>query len=212
MKINKIKAIIALLSVQISVFAISHKPIEAIGYKLIETEAQFNEIDKSKVPSIVMFSAPWCGPCKQMEPYFNQSAQENPSISFYKVDTSKTSLSKIVDEYEIKGLPTTVFVNKGEEVNRVSGGLRKQDIDREVSIFLENIKKPSVPKATTQAPATKANTQIPVPAPEKQISQSAPMCEKAIVILESDWNKIKKIIEDLKTPEYNELLKSAKPL
>jgi thiol-disulfide isomerase/thioredoxin len=40
-------------------------------------------------PVIVDFSAEWCGPCKMIAPRFEQLAQLNPEIAFYKVDVDE---------------------------------------------------------------------------------------------------------------------------
>lgn len=181
--------------------------IEAKNYKLIETAAEFAEIDKTSKPAVVMFSASWCGPCKMMEPFFDEIAGENPDTAFFKVDTSSkkdaAKMEKIAEDYNVRGLPTTVFVNKGEEVHRTTGGLRKFELNEEFKAFKYKMNKP---ETTTVAPA-------PKPAPiNTQPAPQAKVCKKDIMIPGEDWDKIKEVIQGLNKPEYNKLLTSAREI
>jgi thioredoxin 2 len=81
----------------------------------------FRFIEKTESPIIVDFWADWCAPCRNMAPVFSAVAAESQGIIFAKVDTQDAQ--QISAEAMIRSLPTLVFFNKGQEVNRVSGGL-----------------------------------------------------------------------------------------
>lgn len=70
------------------------------------------------------FYAEWCGPCQQFAPIFNEVSQENPDITFMKIDTEvEQSLSQ---EYEVTSIPTIVIIRNREIVYREAGALSKQ--------------------------------------------------------------------------------------
>ena len=64
---------------------------------------------------IYYFSAPWCGPCKQLAP-----TMERSGLPYQKVDVDNdTELSA---KYGIRNVPTLVKVdNSGNEISRLVG-------------------------------------------------------------------------------------------
>lgn len=218
-KINKIY-----MAILLTLPFVSYK-IEAGSYKPVTTVEEFNEIDRNTKPVVVMFSAPWCGPCRGMEPHFNSVAQENPNINFYKVDTSKPGLDRIADQYGIRGLPTTCFIYNKEELNRVSGGLSKRDLVNELNNFMNSVKKcqelekKPIQKKETVKPiinARKIETEknidnLTKKAPEKATKKAIEVKKEQMVqMTEANWNKIKEILEGLNKPEYKELINNVK--
>ncbi len=87
----------------------------------IISESEFDEkVLKSPIPVMVDFYADWCGPCKMAEPVLEELMEENAGkvgIVKMNVDNSPT----IPPKYSILSIPTTVMINKGEEVGRQSG-------------------------------------------------------------------------------------------
>lgn len=72
-------------------------------------------------PIVIDFWATWCGPCRVIGPIF-EKISETPAgekIDFYKVDVD--TQEKIAQEVGIKAMPTFVFFNKGQPVNKVLG-------------------------------------------------------------------------------------------
>ncbi|WP_286266638.1 thioredoxin TrxC [Thalassotalea atypica] len=83
-------------------------------------------IEKNDLPIIVDFWATWCGPCQQMAPVFNDMAKTSSTILFAKVDTEQAQ--KISADANIRSIPTLIFFFRGEEVDRVSGGLSEMQM------------------------------------------------------------------------------------
>lgn len=111
----------------ISLIAASIAPIHA-SLIMIESEEQFNKIVNADTPSIVVFSAEWCGGCKALKEPF-QKVVDNPAfkdVTFAKVDVDKhEGLSK---KYNIRYLPTIYFMQAGQKKNELIGRESEQRI------------------------------------------------------------------------------------
>ena len=67
---------------------------------------------------ILFFSAPWCGPCRQMKTMLNESIQNELNMEI--IDISK-NMDKAT-EHKVMNVPTFVVLEDGKEVSRKIGG------------------------------------------------------------------------------------------
>ncbi len=77
--------------------------------------------------TIVDFWAEWCGPCKRFGPVFDQTASENPDITFAKVDTEAEQ--QLAGTIGIQSIPTLMVFRDGIQLFNQAGALPKSALD-----------------------------------------------------------------------------------
>ena len=80
------------------------------------------------VPVLVDFYADWCGPCKMMAPFVDELAREKQgAVLIAKLDTDRAP--RVAQQFDIRGIPTTIVFRAGKEVARQSGSMPKKGLE-----------------------------------------------------------------------------------
>jgi thioredoxin 1 len=86
---------------------------------------QFEEkvlIASNETPVLVDLWAEWCSPCLVIAPILKQLIEEyNGDLKLAKVEVDEDENMKLAGQYQVRGFPTVLLINNGEEVARFSG-------------------------------------------------------------------------------------------
>ncbi len=98
-----------------------------------------NSFDKvvlqSKVPVLVDFWAPWCGPCRMVAPVVEELAGEyEGKVIFGKVNVDDEP--KIASRYGIMSIPSLIVFKGGKPVSNVVGFRPKAELKRSLDAAL----------------------------------------------------------------------------
>jgi thioredoxin 2 len=84
-------------------------------------DANFDKVvAASDLPVVVDFWAPWCGPCRQMAPQFEQAARTLKGKALF-VKLNSDDNPRTSSRFGVRSIPTLVKLRRGDEVARVAG-------------------------------------------------------------------------------------------
>ena len=93
----------------------------------VTDEDAYDKAIGGDVPTLVDFTASWCGPCKQLAPILDELQTElDGTLNIVKVDVDEAQT--IAGRYTIQGVPTMMLFEQGELLATMVGAKPKRDL------------------------------------------------------------------------------------
>lgn len=93
------------------------------------SEYDVNEVS-GKQKYVLDFWAEWCGPCRMTSKNIDEFSDEHPEIDIYKINVDE--LPEVAEQYNVISLPSILFIEDGEVVNRHIGLMTKKQLEQEL--------------------------------------------------------------------------------
>jgi thioredoxin len=109
-------------------------PVEGLQENAKMTGDDYLKLTKAAPLVLVDFGAPWCPPCKKMEPVIQQiktGMSQKVHIGF--VDGGQNTA--LMDQYKVEALPTFIIYKSGKEVWRKQGIVSQEEFTTVINSF-----------------------------------------------------------------------------
>lgn len=95
------------------------------------TDSSFeNEVKNHEGVFVLDLWAPWCGPCRAMEPVLEQVAAELTDITIGQLNIDENPQTPM--RFEVLSIPTLIIFKNGQVVKRLTGTMPKPALIQEI--------------------------------------------------------------------------------
>jgi thioredoxin 1 len=99
------------------------------------TDANFeSEVLASGKPFVLDFWAPWCGPCRMMEPVLKEIAAEHETVTVGKLNVDENPA--VATRYDILSIPTLLVFVDGQVAKKIVGATPKKKLAEDLGAWL----------------------------------------------------------------------------
>jgi thioredoxin 2 len=113
-------------------------PLTIEGGPRTVTDASFAaDVERSPLPVLLDAWAPWCWPCQIIGPLVEEIALEMAGrlrVGRVNVDENPSTTAR----FEITTIPTLLVIERGREIDRISGVQTKAEIARRIARILRD--------------------------------------------------------------------------
>ena len=93
------------------------------------------EVMHSKLPVLVDFWAPWCGPCRLVGPVLDKISSEYASkLVFSKLNVDEAQ--EIAAKFDVRGIPCMIIFKDGKELDRIIGAFGEPQHRSKIDLIL----------------------------------------------------------------------------
>ena len=97
------------------------------------SDSSLSAVASSNADTVIKFSSPLCSECQDLEKAIDEIFPKySDKVSLQKIDVTKRNKNTqtLIEQYEVKLVPTTVFKNQdGKVIRRVEGAIEPKDLD-----------------------------------------------------------------------------------
>ena len=94
-----------------------------------------HDVIMSKLPVLVDFWAPWCGPCRLVGPVLEKlSSEYTHKLVFSKLNVDNSQ--EIAAQHDVRGIPCMIIFRNGKEAERIIGSYPETQLRSKIDLIL----------------------------------------------------------------------------